>query len=62
MCGLTGFLDPTYQTRSDQFKVIVSKMTDSLYHRGPDDFGVWCDAKSGIALGHPEVIHCGPFQ
>ena len=52
MCGLTGFLDPTYQTRPDQFEVITSKMTASLYHRGPDDSGVWCDVKSGIALGH----------
>ncbi len=27
-------------------------MTDTLIHRGPDDGGVWLDAKAGIALGN----------
>jgi asparagine synthase (glutamine-hydrolysing) len=27
-------------------------MAHSLQHRGPDDFGAWVDAASGIALGH----------
>jgi asparagine synthase (glutamine-hydrolysing) len=27
-------------------------MTDAIYHRGPDDSGMWSDLSSGIALGH----------
>lgn len=27
-------------------------MADRIAHRGPDDHGVWTDAKAGIALGH----------
>jgi len=27
-------------------------MTDSLAHRGPDNSGIWVDARAGIALGH----------
>ena len=28
------------------------RMTEALMHRGPDDVGVWTDAKAGMALGH----------
>jgi asparagine synthase (glutamine-hydrolysing) len=27
-------------------------MTDAIFHRGPDDAGVWLDESAGIALGH----------
>lgn len=27
-------------------------MTNTLVHRGPDDFDVWTDSKIGVALGH----------
>lgn len=50
-------------------------MADALRHRGPDDAGVWVDAKTGLALGHrrlsvldlslqghqPMVSRCGDF-
>jgi len=31
---------------------VVSRMTDALHHRGPDDRGVYVDSDSGTALGH----------
>ncbi len=31
---------------------VVTRMTDTLALRGPDDGGVWVDPRSGIALGH----------
>jgi len=31
---------------------VSHRMTDALMHRGPDDVGVWTDAKAGMALGH----------
>lgn len=51
MCGIAGFwaaggcaAEPSY--------AILRRMTDALWHRGPDDAGHWCDEGPGIALGH----------
>ena len=51
MCGLTGFLtnNPTLLFKAE---AILSAMTDSISHRGPNDSGIWIDVDSGIALGH----------
>jgi asparagine synthase (glutamine-hydrolysing) len=48
MCGITGFLGPW----SGGSAVIVDRMASTLYHRGPDDSGVWVDEVAGIALAH----------
>src|SRR3989339_513903 len=42
MCGIAGFNWPE--------KPAVTKMTDSLFHRGPDKGGFFCDDK--VSLGH----------
>jgi asparagine synthase (glutamine-hydrolysing) len=47
MCGIAGFLQPLPDPRAT-----VSAMADTLYHRGPDAGGVWCDEQAGVALGH----------
>ena len=52
MCGVTGFLDPSGQTRGEEFERTAARMADKLRHRGPDDGGVWADAEAGIAIGH----------
>lgn len=31
---------------------LLSRMTDAIAHRGPDDKGIWVDAQVGAALGH----------
>ena len=50
-------------------------MSQKLFHRGPDDDGIWCDPKIGIALAHrrlsivdltknghqPMNSHCGRY-
>jgi asparagine synthase (glutamine-hydrolysing) len=51
MCGITGFLDPSLTYGSDDLRGFVARMTETLIHRGPDDSGIWCDPKAGIALG-----------
>lgn len=51
MCGFTGFYLNHERSKPD-LENIVSKMTDTLEHRGPDDKGVWCDPANGLALGH----------
>lgn len=47
MCGLTGILADCIPAAN-----IVTRMTDSLTSRGPDDGDVWMDEMAGIALGH----------
>ena len=47
MCGLTGFIQSVPDPQS-----IVSRMADTLQHRGPDSGGIWCDEAAGVALGH----------
>jgi asparagine synthase (glutamine-hydrolysing) len=50
MCGLTGYIDYRPATRQTR-EGIVGAMAQTLYHRGPDDGGVWVDAEAGAALG-----------
>ena len=51
MCGVAGFVErggfPGAQGR-----LIASKMTGALAHRGPDDADVWLDGTAGVALAH----------
>jgi len=51
MCGFAGFIDNNHSLNSSILKETVKKMADTLYHRGPDDSGIWVDATCGIALG-----------
>lgn len=51
MCGLTGFFSPGgFQHAAAS--AVVTRMRDTLVHRGPDDAGVWLDGDAGIALAH----------
>ncbi|MEI2580251.1 asparagine synthase (glutamine-hydrolyzing) [Scytonema sp. PRP1] len=52
MCGITGFFDTSGQISTEKIGSVVEKMSSLLDHRGPDDGGIWVDAKNGIALGH----------
>ncbi len=52
MCGITGFYDANRQRPTQEMGGIVQSMSHALYHRGPDDSGIWIDADNGIALGH----------
>lgn len=49
MCGFAGFFgtNPPGQPES-----VLRAMADALRHRGPDDSGVWFDARAGIGFGH----------
>ena len=47
MCGLAGSFG-----HQEHLECAVRKMTNSIAHRGPDDFGTWVDPQAGIALGH----------
>ena len=50
MCGISGiFLSGTSDV---PLRDAVTRMSDKLLHRGPDDSGTWVDEPSGLALGH----------
>jgi asparagine synthase (glutamine-hydrolysing) len=51
MCGITGFFDPCFSLQTDAYCQIISRMSDTLYHRGPDDSGIWLDKSKGIGFG-----------
>ena len=52
MCGFAGFLQRGDVVAAEAMADVVTRMADTLEHRGPDDFGAWTDAAAGIALGH----------
>ncbi|MFL6438644.1 MAG: asparagine synthase (glutamine-hydrolyzing) [Terriglobales bacterium] len=52
MCGIAGFLEFRRNIDAGDMRHLVTRMSDRLAHRGPDDSGAWVDPKSGIALGH----------
>jgi len=52
VCGLTGLFDPSCSVGGSDLQAIVSRMAETLGHRGPDDGGEWVDPREGIALGH----------
>jgi len=51
MCGFAGYVDTSGGLSNEQLCEQVALMAETLAHRGPDDGGVWADARSGIALG-----------
>jgi asparagine synthase (glutamine-hydrolysing) len=52
MCGITGFLDLSdRRMNSVDLVPTVTRMAETIHHRGPDDQGVWADAEAGMALG-----------
>jgi len=52
MCGIAGFWNCSTRTSQAELAETARRMASTLRHRGPDDGGVWADARSGVALGH----------
>lgn len=51
MCGITGFLDTSREKTNAELQSLVTRMSDAIIHRGPDDNGEFVDAETGIAFG-----------
>jgi len=47
MCGIAGLFGQV-----DGARQRVVNMTDQLYHRGPDDYGIYSEDALGVHLGH----------
>jgi asparagine synthase (glutamine-hydrolysing) len=50
MCGLIGFWQ-SEAAPAGELSAVVTRMADTLAHRGPDDAGAWTDPAAGLALG-----------
>lgn len=50
MCGITGFVGARNKGACPE--ETLHRMNDALFHRGPDDGGVWIEGSSGVGLGH----------
>jgi len=51
MCGFTGFLDLKRCGGEHTMRTLVTRMADTIRHRGPDDGQAWVDAEGGLAVG-----------
>ena len=52
MCGIAGFVDTLRQTPEADGIRAAEGMAERMKHRGPDDSGVWADARAGAFLSH----------
>lgn len=50
MCGVAGFIHPGV-SRDDSL-ARLGAMLKTIYHRGPDDWGMWADDSHSVTLGH----------
>lgn len=53
MCGFSGFF--TSPNSTSDHSLVLNVMSSAITHRGPDDSGIWQDAKSGIGLAHTRL-------
>ena len=56
MCGIVGWVDYSRDLRNERMS--LEKMTKTLKHRGPDDWGLWVDRNVG--LGHTRLAVIDP--
>jgi len=49
MCGFAGFWDKIDQEHALD---LLNQMADQIFHRGPDDEGLWFDEIAGVGLAH----------
>jgi asparagine synthase (glutamine-hydrolysing) len=52
MCGICGFFEMNHHNDKLYRQKTISEMTNTLIHRGPDDFGYWHHPENGLSLGH----------
>ncbi len=50
MCGIVGHVE--FDIRHSEMFSRISDMLAPIYHRGPDDFGIWVDEGMGVGIGH----------
>jgi asparagine synthase (glutamine-hydrolysing) len=61
MCGIAGILAFAPEAETPSIEEL-SAMAGSLYHRGPDEFGVYRDRKAGLAHARLSIIDLATGQ
>ena len=58
MCGIAGFFHPEqhYLAKESYYKSILTNMTKRLFHRGPDEQGVYLTEHVGLAHARLSII------
>ncbi len=58
MCGIAGFYHPRqhYLDKESYYKTILNNMTKRLYHRGPDEQGIYLNNHIGLAHARLSII------
>ena len=54
MCGIVGFASKKYNKESKE--IILKKMTESIYHRGPDDEGYFVEDMVALGMRRLSII------
>jgi asparagine synthase (glutamine-hydrolysing) len=61
MCGIAGWFDPRpAPAAATRAAAAVRAMAATLAHRGPDDDGLWVDARGRCVLGHRRLAVIDP--
>ncbi|MDX9690686.1 MAG: asparagine synthase (glutamine-hydrolyzing) [Alphaproteobacteria bacterium] len=50
MCGIAGFA--SWHPLEDKATSLITRMMDTIQHRGPDGGGYWLDKDHGVVFGH----------
>lgn len=53
MCGIAGILN--FSENHNNNKIFIEKITNTIKHRGPDDFNIYTNQQQGIYLGHTRL-------
>ena len=54
MCGISGFYDIEAKYL-DESLGLVTKMSDQITHRGPDNQGIWLSDNKKLAFAHQRL-------
>ena len=52
MCGIAGFYDRARPGDRLAMEARARAMGEAIAYRGPDSWGIWCDAEAGLGLAH----------
>ena len=61
MCGIAGIVGLSYGAASPSREMLI-RMAGALYHRGPDEFGVYRDDHAGLAHARLSIIDLATGQ
>ena len=58
MCGIAGFYhkEKDYRERSEYYRSLLTAMHEALWHRGPDDEGIYLSKHCGLAHSRLSII------